>query len=205
MSSSQNPRPSNGGKPTGATGGGYHKHPCRNYQQEGHPSEYTWVDQKGNLCAHCLVSTFSVPWNHSTLITAPVRAPPTMKVLFAEKFPGERVLTLAAFVFTSRLLEEFLSFVLGANGVSFSSFESLLIVSHCSYPRQNISLKIISIFRGTYKILHANESVKISPSITTAQCVDSVSIRISWPRAAKTVRRSSHRMGSRCCLLSQEA
>ncbi len=47
---------SSGEKSTGATGGGHNKFPCRNYQQEGHPKDYTWVDISGNLCAHCLVS-----------------------------------------------------------------------------------------------------------------------------------------------------
>ncbi|KAF1835974.1 hypothetical protein BDW02DRAFT_596777 [Decorospora gaudefroyi] len=57
MSSStqnQNQQSSSVRRPTGATGGGYYKHPCRNWQQEGHPKNYNFIDQNDQLCAHCL-------------------------------------------------------------------------------------------------------------------------------------------------------
>ncbi|KAG9185234.1 hypothetical protein G6011_07778 [Alternaria panax] len=56
MSSSQNQtqQSSTGGRPTGATGGGYNRYPCVNWQQEGHPQNYNFVDQKGQKCPHCL-------------------------------------------------------------------------------------------------------------------------------------------------------
>ncbi|RMZ74208.1 hypothetical protein GMOD_00003214 [Pyrenophora seminiperda CCB06] len=56
MSSSknQNQHSSSGGRPTGATGGGYNKYPCRNWQQPGHPKDYNFIDQNDQLCAHCL-------------------------------------------------------------------------------------------------------------------------------------------------------
>ncbi|KAH6870330.1 hypothetical protein BKA58DRAFT_420897 [Alternaria rosae] len=51
MSSCQNQmqQSSTGGRPTGATGGGYNKYPCPNWQQAGHPSNYNFVDQKDQL------------------------------------------------------------------------------------------------------------------------------------------------------------
>jgi hypothetical protein len=61
MSSSQNQtqQSATGGRPTGATGGGYNRYPCMNWQQEGHPQNYNFVDQKDRLCAHCMVSSIS--------------------------------------------------------------------------------------------------------------------------------------------------
>jgi hypothetical protein len=44
-----------GGRSTGAQGGGQSKFACRNYQQPGHPGN-VWVDVYGSLCAHCQVS-----------------------------------------------------------------------------------------------------------------------------------------------------
>ncbi|KAJ6191723.1 hypothetical protein J3E72DRAFT_380800 [Bipolaris maydis] len=51
---------SSGGRPTGATGGGYYRHPCRNWQQEGHPKNYNFIDQNDQLCAHCLCAPANV-------------------------------------------------------------------------------------------------------------------------------------------------
>ncbi|RAR02968.1 hypothetical protein DDE82_005524 [Stemphylium lycopersici] len=53
-SQTQQQQSSSGGRPTGATGGGYYRHPCRNWQQEGHPQNYNFIDQNDQLCAHCL-------------------------------------------------------------------------------------------------------------------------------------------------------
>ncbi|USP80965.1 hypothetical protein yc1106_08239 [Curvularia clavata] len=53
-SQNQHQQSSSGSRPTGATGGGYYRHPCRNWQQEGHPQNYNFIDQNDQLCAHCL-------------------------------------------------------------------------------------------------------------------------------------------------------
>lgn len=72
MSSSQGQQQqsSGGSRPTGATGGGYYRHPCRNWQQEGHPKDYNFIDQNDQLCAHCLVGlslhTVQLPANCRT-------------------------------------------------------------------------------------------------------------------------------------------
>ncbi|KAI4607878.1 hypothetical protein J4E83_009422 [Alternaria metachromatica] len=35
-------------------GGGYNMYPCPNWQKQGHPSIYDFVDRKDELCAHCI-------------------------------------------------------------------------------------------------------------------------------------------------------
>lgn len=41
----------------GATGNGTSKYPCRNANQEGHPSDYVWLDVNNSLCTSCQVSS----------------------------------------------------------------------------------------------------------------------------------------------------
>ncbi|KAH6841799.1 hypothetical protein B0T12DRAFT_423863 [Alternaria alternata] len=77
-SQNQPQQSSTGGRPTGATGGGYNRYPCDNWQQEGHPQNYTFVDQKGRLCAHCMVSP-SVSQFGTALTISSVCTPPAMK------------------------------------------------------------------------------------------------------------------------------
>ncbi|KAI4681528.1 hypothetical protein J4E81_009886 [Alternaria sp. BMP 2799] len=40
-------------------GGGYNKYPCPNWQKQGHPSIYDFVNKKDELCAHCMGGLYS--------------------------------------------------------------------------------------------------------------------------------------------------
>ena len=61
-----------GSRPTGATGGGYYRHRCRNWEQPDHPRDYTFNDRADVLCAHCLVSSslFQAPASTNYRISA---------------------------------------------------------------------------------------------------------------------------------------